>query len=214
MLRWPASAPRRDRTPGSSAPASAAMPWGACAKPLVSRSVSRSRPTTPDCPLKSGASGEAGARFRMHQECRAPVGFGAHQFHAALGLVPSADHDVFQLFVQKFLARLFPCRVGDFDEIRQHARRLETLDLTALDAEEQPLHRFGGVGAMRKNLFERILARLLPRQNAARFLPASAASRRLARLPLLRSPLRRGAAGRPAIPAPSAAPPAWPTIPP
>ena len=42
---------------------------------------------------------------------------------------------------------------------------------------EQALHRFGGVGAMRKNLFERILAGLLPRQRRASSPPASAAPR-------------------------------------
>ena len=62
----------------------------------------------------------------MHQECGAAVGSGAQQVDAALGLLPILDHDVFQLVVQKFLGGAFVSRV-DFDEIGQHAQRLEAV---------------------------------------------------------------------------------------
>ena len=71
------------------------------------------------------------------------------------------DDNVFQLFVQELFAGFFPSGVGDFDEIRQHAGWLEAFDLAVLDVEEQTLYRLSGVGAMRKNFFERILASLL-----------------------------------------------------
>ena len=73
------------------------------------------------------------ALFRMDQERHASVGFGAHQLYAALGLAPTADDDVLQFFMQERFARLFPGRIGDFDEVRQHAGGLESVDLPVLD---------------------------------------------------------------------------------
>ena len=76
----------------------------------------------------------------------------------------SSDHHVFQLFVQKFFAGFFPGGVGTSTKSASTPAGLKSFDLAVLDGSEQPLDAFGGIGAMRKNLFERILARFLPRQ--------------------------------------------------
>ena len=56
----------------------------------------------------------------------------------------SCDHDVFQFLVQEFFGRFFAGRFH-FDEIRQHAGRLESFGLPLLDGGEQPLHRLSVV---------------------------------------------------------------------
>ena len=97
-------------------------------------------------------------RLGMHQEGGAAVQLGADEIQAALGLLPVLHHHVFQLFVQEFFGRLFELRVH-FHVVRQHAQRLQVAGLAFFERGEQPLHRFGGVGAVRQHLFERFLAR-------------------------------------------------------
>ena len=95
----------------------------------------------------------------MHQERGAPVQIAAQEIHAAIGVLPVLHHHVFQLVVQKFFGALFEGRIH-FHEIGQHALRLEILHCAFFERREQALHRFGGVGAVRQHLFERLLARL------------------------------------------------------
>ena len=80
--------------------------------------------------------------------------------------------------------RFFEGRI-DFHEIGQHAQRPEVLDLALFQRGEQALHRFGGVGAMRQHLFERLLARLqlgalVPQRFDAAGAPRRRSCRRLA----------------------------------
>ncbi len=101
--------------------------------------------------------------------------------------------------------RFLPRRIH-FHEIRQHARRPESPRLSVLDRAEQPLHRFGGIRPMRQNLFERVLASLLPREFRAQRVDLLSQLRRrgLARAPSL---LPCDARSPPPIRAPSAAAP-------
>ena len=70
-----------------------------------------------------------------------------------------SHHHVFQLFVQEFFGGLFELRI-DFDEIGQHAERLEVVRPCPFRATANSrFTRFGGVGAMRQHLLERFLAR-------------------------------------------------------
>ena len=92
--------------------------------------------------------------FRMDQKCRPAFRAGTHEFNALLSFAPSFDDHVFELFVQEFLARLFPSRVGDFDKIRKHAGRLEAVDLAVVNASKQTLYRLGRICAMRKDFGE------------------------------------------------------------
>ena len=97
----------------------------------------------------------------MHQKRGAAIGRRAQQSHAALRLVPILHHDVLQLVMQKLFGRPLVRRV-DVHEVRQQAQRLETA--IAFESAEQPLHRVRGIRPMRKNVFERVLARLLMRE--------------------------------------------------
>ena len=69
----------------------------------------------------------------VDQERHAAVGFRPHQLDSAFGFGPIRDHNVLQFLMQECFARLFPGRIDDFDEIRQHARGFESRDLAVLD---------------------------------------------------------------------------------
>ena len=129
---------------------------GALLNPLVKRRWSLSRPATPSA-LPAVAAPRLLAHFRMNQKCRAAVHIGAHDVDAALGFIPILHHHVFQLFMEELFGGFFE-RGLHFNEIRQHARRAELFSLALFDGGEEALHAFGGIGAMRKNFFERILA--------------------------------------------------------
>ena len=79
------------------------------------------------------------------------------------GAWPILDDYVFQFFVQEFFGGALPFGIGDFDEIGQDAERAEAVG----GAVEEALYRFGGVGAVRQNSFERFLAGFLLRERVA-----------------------------------------------
>ena len=127
----------------------------------------------------------------MHQERGAPLEVGAQQVDALLGLRPVLDDHVLEFVVQKLLGRLLVGRIH-LDEIGQHAERLQPAGLALLDRREQPLDGLGGVGAVREDLLERVLAGLDAREIRAQGVQA------LARFASTSS------AGRPAPPPPAA----------
>ena len=105
------------------------------------------------------------AGVRMHEECRPAVQIAAHELDALLGLGPGLHHHVLQFLVQKLFGGLLKLRIH-FDEVGQHAHRLQITGLPFVDGFEEPLHALGGVGAMGDDLFERIPSSL----QAGRFL--------------------------------------------
>ena len=116
---------------------------------------------------KIGGVRRCGACFGMDQERGAAVGFGAHEFDAAFGFAPAVDDDVFEFFVQECFAGFFPGGVGYFDEVGEDAGGFEIVRLAALDLGEETLYGFGGIGAVRKDFFERIPAGFLFREDGA-----------------------------------------------
>ena len=103
------------------------------------------------------------AGVRMHQERRPAVQISAHQLDALLGLGPGLHHHVLQFLVQKLFGGLLKLRIH-FDEIGQHAHRLQIAGLPLVDGIKEPLHALGGVGAMGDDIFERIPASLQARR--------------------------------------------------
>ncbi len=119
--------------------------------PLVSRSAFRIGPAIP---ISGRKVGSVRSQTFVQQECHTTVGFGTHDFDAALGFVPIADDHVFQLFVQERFAGFFPGRVEDFDEIRQHSGGFEAVHLAVFDGGKETLYADSVVYAVRKDFVE------------------------------------------------------------
>jgi hypothetical protein len=92
-------------------------------------------------------------RLGVDQESGAAVEFGTDEIQTALSLLPVLDHDIFQLFVEELFRGLFELRI-DFNEIGQYAQRGEVAGFALFERREEPLHGFGGVGAMGEHLFQ------------------------------------------------------------
>ena len=96
-------------------------------------------------------------RLRFDQERGTAGDVRLQQADAFLGRVPALDDDVAQLFAQKFVDRL-RVRFVDFEEVRERAQRLVGgvgLLGAATARLEQILDRFGRVGVVADEPFER-----------------------------------------------------------
>src|SRR5216684_8801854 len=90
----------------------------------------------------------------VNQKSGAAIEIGAQNVDTALGVVPLVYHHVLEFLMQEFFSGALIGRLY-FHEVGQHAGRPEILSLAALDGGKETLHAFGGVSAMRENLFQR-----------------------------------------------------------
>ena len=180
-------------------------PCGACAKPLVRRSVSRSRPTTPGCGTDPA---RAATRRSLPDEPGTSRGRRIRRASAPrrARLRPSRRTTTYSSSSCRNSSHAFS-QAGSVTSTKSAStpEGLKSCDLAVLDRGEQALHRFRGVGAMRQNLFERFLARLLRAISAARVSSSFCRAPRPCAPGAPSSLLPRAGAGPPAIRAPVAA---------
>ena len=93
-------------------------------------------------------------RGGFHQEGRAAFQFRTQQVHAAFRLRPVFYDYVLQLLVQELFRRSFPCGI-DFNEVGQHALRLELTGAAILQRGQQLLRRFRCIAVVRKHVLQR-----------------------------------------------------------